>query len=100
MGLFDSTDLADPLPAVLVAIAEERGRQDAKWGGADHDDGHNLYDWCEYISERVGRIRPGDVSDAGLDNARRRLVQAAALATAAVESIDRNRQRREELHAG
>jgi hypothetical protein len=98
MGLFDKTggaieipaDLAERAGPVLTELLEERARQDAKWGGPDHDDAHNLYDWCGYISDRVGMIRPGDVTLEGIETARRRLVEAGALCSAAVESLDRN----------
>jgi hypothetical protein len=102
MGLFDSTIGEDRRGRVLAEVAEERVRQDEKWGGADHDDAHNLYDWCEFVADRVGRIRPGDVTLEGIQHARRRLVQTAALAVAAVESLDRNLARlaQERAHAG
>ena len=66
-------------------IAEERARQDAKWGGPAHDDTHTLFEWWGFIKERmVGRAFPG-----GAQRERQDLVEIAALAVAAVESFDR-----------
>lgn len=95
MGLFDKTDvpgdlvLSHELASVLTEFALERNRQDAKWGGPEHDDGHNQYDWLGFIADRIGMVRPGDGTPEGLADYRKRLVQAAALCVAAIESFDR-----------
>lgn len=69
-------------------ILEERRRQDAKWGGADHDDHHTTADFVQLIEDYAGwaRTMAGMNSDG---KARNRLIQVAALAVAAIESIDR-----------
>lgn len=36
-------------------IHEERMRQDAKWGGADHDDKHSGLDWQRFIVDHAER---------------------------------------------
>lgn len=74
-------------PAARDAIAE-RQRQDEKWGGAAHDDEHSVAQWVELIQDYAGwaRVMGGMHS---YDKARRRLVQVAALALAAAESLDR-----------
>lgn len=73
---------------VLEDIAKERARQDQKWGGASHDDEHTTAEFVQLIEDYAGWAR----TMAGMnstDKARNRLVQVAALAVAAVESIDR-----------
>lgn len=69
-------------------VAAERARQDEKWGGAEHDDGHETAVFVQLIEDYAGwaRVMAGMNSP---DKARRRLIQVAALAVAAVESIDR-----------
>lgn len=69
---------------VYDEIRGERARQDAKWGGPDHDDRHSLDDWCDFIEERTRLLYP-----ANLDDSRATLIEVAALAVAAIESMDR-----------
>jgi hypothetical protein len=73
---------------VLADVAVERERQDAKWGGAAHDDEHTTADFVALIQDYAGwaRVMAGMNSP---EKARRRLIQVAALAAAAAESIDR-----------
>ena len=79
-------------------LAAERLRQDLKWGGAEHDDKHDVADFCRYIRNYTGWAE--QMADMGSeDKARRRLVQVAALAVAAVESMDRKRERYEAKRA-
>lgn len=80
------------LSAIFSEVLQERVRQDGKWGGPEHDDGHNPYDWLGFISDRIGKVRPGDQSPEGRAAYRRRMVQTAALAVAAIESHDRKEQ--------
>lgn len=73
---------------VLEAVANERIRQDGKWGGSDHDDSHDIEVFVELIQDYAAWARVM----AGMRNSektRYRLVQVAALAVAAVESLDR-----------
>ena len=73
---------------ILQQIATERARQDGKWGGAGHDDHHTTAEFVQLIEDYAGWAR----TMAGMnspDKARNRLIQVAALAVAAVESIDR-----------
>lgn len=67
-------------------IAEERERQDAKWGGADHDDGHAPADWRAFIEKKLAQANAEPISPVEY---RRRMIQVAALAVAAIESNDR-----------
>ena len=73
---------------VLQEVADERVRQDEKWGGPEHDDTHTAQEWVQLIEDYAGwaRVMAGMGSR---DKARRRLIQVAALAVAAAESIDR-----------
>ncbi len=86
-GRYDA--IADRLEAqhtpVLAEVVAERRRQDEKHGGPAHDDTHTLPKWWGLMMQRmVGRAYPGGRADERKD-----LVQIAALAVAAVESIDR-----------
>lgn len=105
MDLFRRTDDGDPdggapvdtdtLSAIFLEIIQERIRQDAKWGGPEHDDEHNAYDWREFITERVRKAKSYDESPEGIADFRRRLVETAALAVAAIQSLDRKEARRD-----
>lgn len=72
---------------VYADIFAERMAQDRKWGGPKHDDAHDVSEWVVFIQEKLDRAEEAD-DDAGY---RRRMVQVAALAVAAVESLDRQR---------
>jgi hypothetical protein len=73
---------------ILNEITNERARQDDKWGGAEHDDQHTTTEFCGFIQDYAAWARRMDQMNSP-DKARRRLIQVAALAVAAVESIDR-----------
>jgi hypothetical protein len=73
---------------ILRQVANERDRQDAKWGGAPHDDDHSTAEFVQFIEDYAGWARTMAGMDSP-DKARRRLIQVAALAVAAVESMDR-----------
>lgn len=72
---------------VLDEIGQERHRQNMKWG-AKHDDRKTMRDFIEHIQDYAGWARQmfGMGSD---DKGRRRLVNIAALAVAAIEALDR-----------
>lgn len=72
---------------VFNEIRAERTRQDLQWGGADHDDGHSESDWLSFIESQITKARFDFFSDY-----RSRYVKIAALAVAAIESIDRKLQ--------
>jgi hypothetical protein len=68
-------------------ILVERTFQDHQFGGADHDDRHDWFDWRGLIYHQLSNL-----SMEGTDHARRdRLVKVAALAVAAIESMDRKK---------
>lgn len=70
---------------VLNEVREERRRQDEQWGQV-HDDQHTVDDWLMLID----RYRPCVCRDCKHKN-RKALVQVAALAVAAIESLDRSK---------
>lgn len=84
---------------VLAEIDEERQRQDKQWGGPEHDDEHNEFDWCHFILERLTTAKveveyhqkPNVVHlvKPDLSVYREKMIQIAALAIAAIESHDR-----------
>lgn len=75
----------------MVAISDliaERQRQNEKWGGPHHDDQHQPGFWTQLIQDYAGWARVM----AGMDSPkkyRNRMVQVAALAVAAIETLDR-----------
>lgn len=79
-----TTDPGMAASKALQDVATERQRQDAKWGGPEHDDLHSFADWHRFINERLA-------CSAYANEARTRklLIEIAALAVAAAESMDR-----------
>lgn len=73
---------------ICSEVIAERERQDDKWGGASHDDTHEISEFVQWIEDYAGWARMM-ASMGSADKTRRRLVQVAALAVAAVESMDR-----------
>lgn len=73
---------------VLMEVAMERERQDAKFGETNDDLMDPAY-WHNVIADYNAWARRMAQQDATLQKARRRYVQIAALAVAAVEAIDR-----------
>lgn len=90
------TDVGVPLTEmdhardVLFEVLEERGRQIEKWRGWKHDDTHCEVEWRDMLGAYVNWAWMMWYSRS-LDKARRRLIQVAALAVAAVQAIDRSR---------
>lgn len=82
------------MPDIYDEIKAERVRQDEKWGGPGHDDQHVVAQWVDYITLRARRA---SLADGWLTNhphtdpqeVRRCFIEVAALAIAAVESLDR-----------
>lgn len=69
--------------ASMAEVAKERQSQDWQWGGPEHDDKHMSEDWVQYIQKQANRCYnyPNEL--------RERMVKVAALAIAAIESLDR-----------
>jgi phenylpyruvate tautomerase PptA (4-oxalocrotonate tautomerase family) len=85
--------LGAPTPevaTVLQDVAAERWRQQHKPTSSETiDDRNTAFDWHEIISDYNGWARRMSCMGSP-EKARRRLVQLAAVAVAAVEAIDRN----------
>lgn len=77
--------------AVLMEIASERARQDARWGEQNHDD----FVWGAILGEEIGEAYRAILEDRFGDggNLREELVQAAAVIAAWIECIDRRATR-------
>jgi hypothetical protein len=72
---------ASPASPVIADVLAERQRQDAQWGGPEHDDTHHPTEWLGFVNKQIHTNVGVDVRD--------RLVKVAALALAGIESIDR-----------
>lgn len=75
----------------LSDVAAERKRQDEKWGGPEHDDRKSPNDFVQHVQDYAGwaRVMAGMGGTEGANKYRKRMVQVAALAVAAVEAMDR-----------
>jgi hypothetical protein len=71
--------------SALYQVIKERQRQDEKWGGPTHDDGHAIAHFLNFIQDRVKEAHGQGTTPA----ARKNLIEIAALAIAAAESMDR-----------
>lgn len=79
---------------IVVDVMAERDRQDKQWGGPGHDDTHSGDEWLGYIAQQLAKAHHETMSDDATqvvdpEGYRQRLVKAAALAFAAIESHDR-----------
>lgn len=75
------------LKIMIDDVLSERNRQDAKWGGIEHDITHSPNDWAAYVVRHLGRATIGAEIQDGREY-RKRLVEVAALAVAAIEAYD------------
>lgn len=74
---------------VLAAVRAERERQQAEEGWSpEHDDAHVVHDWVSLMVRYLGRAMDA-AEEHNPDRYRARLVQVAAIAVAAAESLDR-----------
>ena len=75
---------------ILDSIKLERKDQDARWG----EQNHPPYIWLTILGEEVGEanvaLLKADFGKEVIGNYREELVQIAAVAVAAIESLDRN----------
>ena len=78
----EDNTVPNELTMAYVDIVKERDRQDEKWGGPAHDDRYSLDDWHGYLRQHIAELGVRG-------EARQVLVEIAALAVAAIESIDR-----------
>lgn len=77
---------------IIKEIVEERRYQDSRWGHEADDTLNRPNDWVSYISHHStrwfnGGFEPYDVETVA--RFRRQMVKTAALAVAAIESLDR-----------
>lgn len=70
---------------VLGEVHNERTRQDEKHGGPEHDDAQTMDYLAGLVEARAGQTR----HESETTEVRRLLIEAAACAVAAVESLDR-----------
>jgi hypothetical protein len=85
--------VTSPRLGIYQEIEAERFRQDQKWGGASHDDGHSIFDWADVVDDQVNGATAGDREfDTDAEQRavfREYMLRAAAVAIASVESCDR-----------
>lgn len=74
----------------IKALKAERVKQDAIWGGVDHDALHDLHLWRDILRERLDRLEllPPSLRHDSAEQARARrlLIETAAIACAAYEA--------------
>jgi hypothetical protein len=73
---------------ILYEIEDERKRQDQLWGGREHDDTHDEWDWLQYLTRMLEKTDRA-ILNQNMPVYRERLVKLAAIAIAAAESYDR-----------
>jgi len=77
---------------IFKEIGFEREDQDEEWGGPDHDDAHEVDEFFMFIRWQGAKFEQ-DMDSLGClpdpKMARERYIKIAALAVAAIESIDR-----------
>ena len=83
-----STDIPEGRLRVLQDVALERAYQDEKFPGQDHP----MAGWLLVLQKHTGRVASDVLDLAKADLARHHLVRVAAIAVAAIESIDRRKR--------
>ena len=66
----------------------ERTAQITEWGGPDADDSNTKLDWVAYIVKHTGKAMTNPFN---LDVFRYQMVRVAALAIAAIATVDRQK---------
>lgn len=69
----------------MAEVLNERKLQDKKWG----EQNHHPYKWLSILGEEVGESCKAVLEDSPLQY-REEMIQVAAVAIAAIESLDRN----------
>jgi hypothetical protein len=71
--------------SIINEVTAERVNQDIEWGGPTHDDKNDWFDWRGFLYKQMTNASMAH------NEAKRRenLVKIAALAFAAIESMDR-----------
>lgn len=83
----------DNLTAILNEIRNERTYQKGKWGNESDDTKNTPWMWASYIGQYATGWMRGAFSLTGSDTTlfRTAMIKVAAIAVAAIESIDRQR---------
>lgn len=79
---------------ILAEVANERHYQEGRWGNTADDTKNKPNDFVAYIAAHSTRWFQGGFDPypaAGVDAFRDQMIKVAALAVAAVESVDRQR---------
>jgi hypothetical protein len=71
---------------IFDLIREERARQDLIWGGIMFDEKNTPNDWVTYITHYAARAAMKCPID--YENFRKDMIKVAALAVAAIETMD------------
>lgn len=82
------------MKSIIEEIVAERLYQDEKWGHEADDKKNTPNDWVAYIGHHASRWFKGGFlpySEDTVEAFRTQMVKVAALAVAAIESIDRQR---------
>jgi len=89
MALTHENSAFDSQEDVVLAVLEERRRQDKKWGEQNH---HPLY-WLGILMEEVGEAAKAAIEHhvGHWGDYQKELIHVAAVAIAAIESAERNR---------
>jgi len=75
---------------IYVEVAMERAAQDRQWGGPEHDDAHRERDWEDILHKHAYRLV--DCLGEASPDYRQRLIKIAALAVAAIQAHDRQKE--------
>ena len=75
---------------IFYEIIQERGKQDAEWGGEATDDSRTVNDWIVYIVGHAARAIKN------MQSTRYQFIRVAALAVAAVEAYDRQTRKKQD----
>ena len=74
---------------LYAEIETERQAQDALWGGPAFDDLHTPWEWIALLTRHAGLAVNDGATEADVTRFRKQMVRTAALAVAAIESMDR-----------
>lgn len=72
----------------IEKIKQERSRQDEKWGIQNH----NPYFWLGILTEETGEVAKATI-ECNIESYEKELIETAAVALAALESLGRNHER-------
>lgn len=76
--------ITDNCVPVLMQVLDERIKQERKWGPQNHDP----LKWNAILGEEFGEVSKA-ILEKDMNNYREELIQVAAVAIAAIESLDR-----------